>query len=137
MQPTEPVSRADLFRLRTAVANLAVAHRRRRFPPQLHLGVPPLPTISYDEWSPGALDHGLRVDVVSALVARSPAADQWLWLTRPGPPTWEDEDGAWWRAVRAVAAERARPMAFVVVTPTGWHAPATGATRVWKRIRAA
>lgn len=65
-------------------------------------------------------DHGLRTDLVAALLHRCSTPDPWVWLTRDGGAAVEDADAAWHAAARAAFAEAGRPLRFVVVTPVGW-----------------
>lgn len=133
--------------LRQCVGQLRAGERRLRFSPRLHVGLPGGPEVALplppDPWWPvpapdsRAYDARLRLDVVSALLARiGDRVDQpVVWLTRPGELTWHDLDADWlWPAVQA-CAEAGLPDRFVVVTKRGWYDPRTGTGRQWARLR--
>ncbi len=85
-----------------------------------------------------ATDHGLRCDLVAAMLAATTATgptDPLVWLTRPGELDREDVDVAWAAAARAAGAEAGRDVTCVVVTRRGWHDPVTGDSRTWRRVR--
>lgn len=126
-------SLSDDRRARTAVLELARAERRRRHPALVHVGEPgDRAEVLPAETGP---DHGLRTDVLAALLWARRDADPWVWLTRTGSLLWQDLDAAWFAAWTAASAEVALPGRFLVVTRHGWHDPLRGTSRRWKRIR--
>ena len=135
----EPVGARLHQALRRAVLEHVTSERRRAFAPLLHVGTP---GERVDRFAPdpgnAVLDHGLRTDVVAALLRRhrdtSPAP--LVWLTRPGELCLQDVDAAWLAAARTAAAEADLPLTMVVVTRQGWWDPRSGATRTWRRLRA-
>ena len=131
---TDPVPRPTALLLREAVRRLAAVERRRRFAPLLHVGRPGVRERSV----PATLtttDHGLRCDLVAALLARAGEPAPLVWLTRPGELDAEDVDLAWLAAARAAYAEAGRDLTWALVTRRGWHDPRTGTRREWRRIR--
>lgn len=138
----EPVPGAQQALLRRVVIEHKRAERRRRFPPVLHVGWPGRPEVGRvgePAWRRSGneeeLDHGLRCDLLSALLRRAPDGDLIAWLSRPGGLDLQDVDAAWLRAVSAVAAETGRVLPFVVVTQRGWRDPRSGVGREWRRLR--
>lgn len=130
----DPLPRPAALVLREAVRRHAVAERRRRFAPMLHVGRP-----GGQELSAGAAlsgtDHALRSDVCAALLARSGSAPHLVWLTRPGELEPQDIDLAWLAAACSAYAEAGRDLTWVVVTRHGWWDPRSGLRRQWQRIR--
>lgn len=120
-------------RARAAVLDLARSEVRRVHPTLLRVGdpcgavdvVPEDPT-----W-----DHALRTDVLSALLWRRRTEDPLVWLTRTGSLAWQDVDQRWYAAFLASLGETGLRAQVLVVTRHGWHDPATGRTRIWRRIR--
>jgi hypothetical protein len=128
----EPLARADLRVLRTAVLQLARSDHRRHVPPTLHVGVPGGTTTTVED--DAAWDHGLRTEIVGAAL-RARADPPWVWVTRSGPMSWQDVDAAWLGPTVTAAAEREIDVAYVVVTRHGWTDPRSGVGRRWQRIR--
>lgn len=126
-------SRAGEARARAAVLELARTEHRRRHPVLLHVGDPRgRVSLAVDDLCP---DHALRADVLGALLWRHRDEDPLVWLTRTGPLDLQDVDARWFAAFRAARHEVLVAARFLVVTRHGWHDPATGGTRTWKRIR--
>jgi hypothetical protein len=123
--------------LRRAVLAHVRAERRRTFPALVHVGVPGGTEEVFAVVPDEPLDHGLRADVVAALLQRSRRghAVPLVWLTRPGELELQDVDAQWLSAARSAAAEAGVTLTLVVVTRTGWVDPRTGTHRVWKRMR--
>ena len=106
---------------------LARRETRPRFDALLHLGRLDDP----DRAQPGfvvrrqdlpLLDHGLRAEVVGALLLDVGATSASVWLVRPGAASPHDEDFAWFAATRlAFASAGAVLEGFYVVTPEGWR----------------
>ena len=120
-------------RNRAAVLELASTEHRRRHPVLVHVGDPRgRVSLAVDELCP---DHALRADVLGALLWRHRDEDPLVWLTRTGPLDLQDVDARWFAGFRAARREVLVGGDFLVVTRHGWHDPATGATRTWKRIR--
>ncbi len=123
--------------LRLAVADLRSAHPRRRFPTFVHAGQLGERAVEFRVPADLSLDHGLRTEVVAALLSRAllltdqPA----LWLTRSGELDAEDVDLDWYAAARAAYGEADVSLAMVVITKRGWRDPASGVGRAWKRLR--
>lgn len=134
----EPVDVALAAVLRRAVVEHARTERRRTFPTLVHVGVPGGAEEVFAVVPDEPLDHGLRADVVAALLqrARRGRSVPLVWLTRPGPLALEDVDAQWLAAARSAAAEAGVVLTLVVVTRSGWFDPRTGTRRVWKRLRA-
>ena len=133
----EPVSPALAAVLRRAVVEHVRVERRRAFPALLHVGVPGGAEEVFAVVPDEPLDHGLRTDVVAALLqrARRGRVVPMIWLTRPGPLALEDVDAQWLRAARSAAAEAGVALTLVVVTRSGWFDPRSGAHRAWRRLR--
>lgn len=134
---SEPVDPALATVLRRAVVEHVRVERRHTFPALVHVGVPGGSEEVFAVVPGEALDHGLRTDVVAALLQRSRRGRlvPLVWLTRPGPLVLEDVDAQWLRAARSAAAEAGVSLTLVVVTRSGWFDPRSGAQRVWKRLR--
>ena len=125
--------RARERRFRAAVLELASTETRRRHPVLLHVGDPEGRVgVVVDDVG---LDHALRADVLGALLWRHRDQQPLVWLTRTGPLAWQDVDARWFAAFRAARGEVLVGQDFLVVTRHGWHDPATGSSRTWKRIR--
>ncbi len=103
----------------------------------MHVGVPGGAEEVFAVVPDEPLDHGLRTDVVAALLQRSRRGSvvPMVWLTRPGPLELQDVDAQWLSAARSAAAEAGVALTLVVVTRRGWVDPRSGARRVWKRPR--
>ena len=131
----EPVDRTVQQLLRRAVLDHARDEHRKTFAPALHVGVPGIRSRRFEIEAP--LDHGLRTDIVEAMMR--PALEKGvvplLWLTRRGDTTAHDVDGAWSAAVHAAGGELELALGLVIVTRRSWHDPRTGVHRTWKRIR--
>lgn len=124
---------ASAVRARAAVLELARGETRRRHPVLVHVGDPTgRVSLAVDE---EVLDHALRTDVLGALLWRHRAEQPLVWLTRTGTLDWQDVDARWFAGFEAARREVAVGGQFLVVTRHGWHDPASGATRTWKRIR--
>lgn len=133
-EPVDPVLAAVL---RRAVVDHSRTERRRTFPTLVHVGVPGGSEAIFAVVPGEPLDHGLRSDVVAALLQRTRRGRMvpMVWLTRPGPLVLEDVDAQWLSAARSAAAEAGVALTMVVVTRLGWFDPRSGAGRVWKRVR--
>jgi hypothetical protein len=83
-----------------------------------------------------AVDAALRIDVLSSLVAQSPADALTAWVTRPGEPAPHDLDLAWMAAASVAFGINGREAdGFYAITRTGWLDVRTGERRTWKRLR--
>jgi hypothetical protein len=132
----EPLTRSLQRTLRHAVLEHALSERRRRFAPLLHVGTPGGPQALFAAAPLAVTDHGLRTDVVAALLRRTSGVDgRLIWLTRPGDLDLQDVDAAWLAAVRAAGGEAGEALTMVVVTRHGWRDPRSGAEQTWKRLR--
>lgn len=134
---SEPVDPALAAVLRRAVLEHVRVERRRSFAPLVHVGVPGGTEEVFAVVPGERLDHGLRADVLAALLQRSRRHGRvpLVWLTRPGPLDLQDVDAQWLSAARTAAAEAGLGLTLVVVTRQGWRDPRSGAGRVWKRLR--
>ncbi len=123
--------------LRRAVLDFRVSERRKVFAPVLHVGVPGGTTLTYAPRHDEPMEHGLRADLVAALLRRTRTGpvEPLVWLTRTGELVLEDLDAAWLAAARSAYAEAGVPLTMVVVTRRGWWDPRTGQRREWKRLR--
>ncbi len=123
--------------LRRAVLDHASHEHRRVFAPLLHVGVPGGEVAVLGLSGGESTDHGLRCDLVAALLRRAlrPGQPPLVWLTRSGGLDVEDVDLAWLAAARAACAEAGLPLTMVVVTRQGWRDPRSGVTRTWQRLR--
>jgi hypothetical protein len=137
-----PLPSADDHGFRAEVVRLRADERRRYFPLRLHVGALDgfRPSLEVPWPVPQEYDDGLRFDLATALVEQLLGADcvglTWGWLTRPGVPELHDVDLPWLSATtRAFAALEVEPAGFRVVTRIGWLDPATGDSRVWRRLR--
>ena len=135
MVPLLPASGdvATLRLPRAAVRAHAATERRRRYAPLVHVGLPGVRELTVAA-HPAATDHGLRCDVVAAMLAAT-AGTHRAWLTRPGELTLHDVDAAWLSAVLAAYAEAGRDLTWVVVTRRGWWDPRSEVRRTWQRVR--
>lgn len=118
---------------RAAVRAHAATERRRRYAPLVHVGLPGVREVAVAA-HPAATDHGLRCDVVAAMLAATDGAHL-AWLTRPGELTLHDVDAAWLSAALAAYAEAGRDLTWVVVTRRGWWDPRSDVRRTWQRVR--
>ena len=140
---TEPVPSETRRALRRAVLDLVIGDARRVFAPVLHVGTPGGRRTSLELAAPDRLGHGLRADLVAAMLARATregprGADDdepVVWLTRPGRHTVEDLDAAWLAAARSACAEAGVSLTMVVITREGWWDPRSGVRQVWRRLR--
>jgi len=134
---TEPLDELTAARLRRIVFEHACAIPRRSRTPLVYAGLPDAHSRSVAERPGEPLDHGLRADVVAALVAavrgRLPEPP-WVWLVRPGG-LGVDVDAAWLAASRQAYAELGLPLTFVVADRRGWYDPRSGVRRTWVRAR--
>ncbi|CUR54110.1 conserved hypothetical protein [metagenome] len=123
--------------LRLAVASLRSGETRRSFPPAVHAGRLGDRTSDFELSVEQVLDHGLRTEVVAALLSRALLwSDQpGFWLTRSGELDAEDLDLDWFSAARAAYGEAGVPLRMAVITKRGWRDPSTGLGRSWKRLR--
>lgn len=133
----EPVAPALAGVLRRAVLDHVQAERRRSFAGLVHVGFPGGTEEVFAVVPDERLDHGLRADVVAALLQRTRRGGvvPLVWLTRSGPLELQDVDAQWLAAARSAAAEAGIGLTLVVVTRSGWLDPRSGVRRVWKRIR--
>lgn len=122
--------------LRRIVLEHAVAERRRRHTPLLHVGRPGAETI-HPVRADEPTDHALRADVVAAMVRRARPADPTtlVWLTRGGAHEMQDVDAEWLAAAAQAFGEAGLPLLFVVVGRHGWFDPRSGLRRSWVRLR--
>lgn len=120
-------------RARAAVLDLARTEVRRVHPTLVRVGDPcgDVDVVPEDP----AWDHALRTDLLAALLWRRHEQDPLVWLTRTGDLAWQDVDQRWYAAFLAASDETGVGAQLLVVTRHGWHDPATGATRTWRRIR--
>lgn len=120
-------------RARAAVLDLARTEVRRVHPTLVRVGDPrgAVDVVPEDP----AWDHALRTDLLTALLWRRREHDPLVWLTRTGDLAWQDVDQRWYAACLAAREETGVVAQLLVVTRHGWHDPATGATRTWRRIR--
>lgn len=132
-----PVPAAVQARLRRAVLDHGRAERRRVHPAVVHVGSPGGAEYTFEVRPGKADDHGLRTDVVAALLARARRTEEapLVWLTRPGPLHVQDVDAEWLAAAWAAYAEAGVPMTMVVANRHGWRDPRSGVGRVWTRLR--
>lgn len=140
-----PITRETHLVLRALALDFTETERRRRHPPVLWAGHPDQAACRLDLADVGALDAGLRTDMVAGLVvqarfgARRLGGDEarvpWLWLTRSGRVADEDRDAEWAAAALAACGELAMPCPFVVVVRHGWYDPVSGVRREWVRLR--
>ena len=124
---------AELRLARSAVRAHVARERRRRFAPVVHLGAPVVLELVVPA-HPALTDHGLRCDVVAAMLART-EGPHLAWLTRPGELTLHDVDALWLSAAVAAYAEAGRDLTWVVVTRRGWWDPRSDVRRTWSRVR--
>ncbi len=83
-----------------------------------------------------AVDHGVRTDVVSALLETAREEHSAAWLVRPGDPDQHDADLHWLAAADAAFAIHGRRLeSFHAITRYGWRDVRTGESRHWKRLR--
>ncbi len=140
---TEPVAAATRRALRRAVLELVTGDPRRVFPPALHVGTPGGRRASIPLAVPDRLGHGLRTDLVAAMLAHVAREDPLgadggapvVWLTRPGRHTLEDLDAAWLAATGSACAEAGVSLTMVVITRDGWWDPRSDVRQVWRRLR--
>lgn len=123
--------------MRAAVLAFKASEPRRIFPPVIHVGTPGGRAATFAERSADGLDHGLRTEVIAALLSRALVNDRQpvTWLTRPGGVETHDADLAWLAAARSAYGEAGVPLAMAVVTRDGWRDPRTGHGATWKRLR--
>jgi hypothetical protein len=124
--------------LRSAVFEYVRVEKRRAHPPVLRVGLPGAREAAFEADPGEILDHGLRADVVAAMLrrtARGPVTPI-VWLARTGELDLQDVDAQWLAAARTAYAEAEATLTMVVVNRTGWRDPASGDTRVWSRVRA-
>ena len=133
----EPVPPQTQAMLRRAVLAFKASERRKVFGPVVHVGEPDGGDVSYDVARGQHLEHGLRADVLAALLARAGRADRppLVWLTRPGELSLHDVDVDWLAAAHSAYAEAGVPLTMVVVTRRGWWDPRSDVRRTWKRLR--
>ena len=126
---------------RREVGEFRAGEQRRRHPLRVHVGEPGgwRETIDLPWPEPLWHDTGLRVDVVSALLARTDPRTVIAahgWITRPGAPELHDADLAWYAAaVLGWGAHGVVLSSFHAVTRSGWVDVVTGERRAWKRLR--
>ena len=118
---------------RAAVRAHAATERRRRYAPLVHVGLPGVRELSVAA-HPATTDHGLRCDIVAAMLAATEGRHL-VWLTRPGELTIHDVDAVWLAASLAAYEEAGRDLTWVAVTRRGWWDPRSGVRRTWQRVR--
>jgi hypothetical protein len=135
--PDPPLTPQLHVLLRRTVLDFRVSERRKIFAPVLHVGVPGGTTLTYAHRRDEPMEHGLRADLVAALLQRTRIAPvtPLVWLTRTGELVLEDIDAAWLAAAQSAYAEAGVPLTMVVVTRRGWWEPRSGRRREWKRLR--
>jgi hypothetical protein len=124
--------------LRQEVGRFRARETRRVFDPAVHVGRPcgERDTFVVRRQDVPAVNHGLRVDVVSSLVAQTSAECTMAWVTRPGVPHPHDIDLEWLSAARVAFGMHGRDLdGFFAITRTGWLDVRTGERREWKRLR--
>lgn len=131
------VPEAPYAAMRAAVLAFKASEPRRIFPPVVHVGTPGGRAASFADLPADRLDHGLRTEVMAALLSRALVHDRRpvTWLTRPGGVETHDADLTWLAAARAAYGEAGVPLAMAVVTRDGWRDPRTGRGATWKRLR--
>ena len=133
----DPLTRQTHALLRRAVLDFRGAEKRKTFAPVVHVGVPGAVDLTYEPGRDQPLEHGLRADLVAALLRATGAdtVEPLVWVTRTGEFVLEDADAAWLSAARSAYAEAGVPLTMVVVTRRGGWDPRLGRSRVWKRLR--
>ena len=124
--------------LRREVALLRERETRRVFDVAVYVGTLDGPRDSFVLRTKDlpAVDHGMRVDVVSELLESTAPEQATAWVVRPGAPEQHDGDLEWHAAARAAFAMHDRPLeAFYAITRYGWLDVRTGESRTWKRLR--
>lgn len=124
--------------LRLEVGRFRARETRRVFDAAIHVGLPggERDTFVARRQDLPAVDDGLRIDVVSSLVARTSAGCTTAWLTRPGVPHTHELDLQWLSAARVAFGMHDRDLdGFFAVTRTGWLDVCSGERREWKRLR--
>lgn len=134
--PTTDADRRRLLRLE--VGQFRERESRRVFDTSVHVGVLAGPRTGFVVRAADlpALDAGLRIDVVSALVEQTPDAWRTAWVVRAGTPAVHDVDVEWLAAVHVAFGVHRRPLdGCFVLTRAGWRDAHTDETRVWARLR--
>lgn len=131
------VVEAPYAAMRAAVLAFKASEPRRIVPPVVHVGAPGGRAASFADLPADRLDHGLRTEVMAALLSRALVHDSQpvTWLTRPGELETHDADLAWLAAARSAYGEADVPLTMAVVTRDGWRDPRTGRGATWKRLR--
>jgi hypothetical protein len=138
MQPAASAPADQRRLLRQEVGRFRARESRRVFDSSVHVGVLAGPRTGFVVRAQDlpAVDAGLRVDVLSALVEQSPDLWRTTWLVRPGTPERHDVDLQWLAAARmAFGIHDRRLDGFYVVTRSGWRDALSEETRVWARLR--
>lgn len=138
MEASSPaVPEAPYAAMRAAVLAFKASEPRRNFPAVVHVGTPGGRVASFVDLPADRLDHGLRTEVMAALLSRALLHDRQpvTWLTRSGGLGTHDADLAWLAAARSAYGEADVPLAMAVVTRDGWRDPRTGRGATWKRLR--
>lgn len=124
--------------LRQEVAILRAQESRRVFDVAIHVGELGGQRDSFvlRTQDAAAMDIGLRIDVMSALVGTSAPEAISAWVSRPGVPHTHDVDLEWLAAASVAFGMHGRELAaFHAITRSGWLDVRTGEQRVWKRLR--
>jgi hypothetical protein len=124
--------------LRSEVGRLRARESRRVFEPSVHVGVLGGPRTGFvlRARDRPAMDTGLRVDIVTALLDESPAHWCTAWLVRPGSVERHDLDLQWLAAARTAFGIHDRPLdGCYALTRTGWRDVLTDEQREWTRLR--
>lgn len=140
-----PITRETDRWLRAVTLGFTEGERRRRHPPVLWAGHPGRPPCRLDLGPCDGPDPALGTDLAAALLVQARFAERrrggdedrppWLWLTRQGGLSDDDQDAQWAAAARAAGVELTVPCPFVVVVRHGWHDPVSGVRRQWVRLR--
>ena len=133
-----PQEHDRLRQLRTEVGRLRERETRRVFDTTVYVGTLGAGRDSFVVRARDvpAIDGAVRIDVVSALLERTPGDHRTTWLTRVGRPDPYDQDHAWLAAARTAFAMHGRPLeGCFAVTRYGWRDELTGESRAWKRLR--
>ena len=127
-----------IARLRQEVGRLRAYESRRIFDAGVHVGTLGGPRSGFVLRAQDlpVVDPGLRVEVVTALLAGAGAAGGTAWLVRPGRPDLHDLDLQWLAAATLAFGIHGRRLdGFYAITRVGWLDVRSGDQKVWKRLR--